>query len=333
MRKPTPDRMSLDLFPPVTEPKIHRYFTDAADHLFQPRSTGIDLLNAWWLAEMSFLSYAEPAFVEAELRRAGLEPAGPPLNGLSAQAYAALGDGFAVIAFRGTQVFRLGRDPLSILDEIAEDFLTDLQIPLVPARIPARGRVHRGFRNALDEIWEPLSDLVARLRRDDPGRALWLTGHSLGGALAILAAARLPEVQGVYVFGAPHLGDAGFRAALPVRPVRFVHGTDLVTKVPVVGLNLPPRIGRKGLLPILELLGIYRPIGDVVAFNRAGRIVRAADPDGALAALHNELRRLDIRLQDWVRRQPLVDVIDHAPNFYAVHLWNLYEKSVARAAA
>lgn len=333
MRKPVPSRLSLDLFPPVTEARIHRYLVGAPGAPFHPRATGVDLLNAWWLAEMSMLLYAEPAFVEAELRRSGLEPAGPPLDGPGTQAFAALGPGFAAIAFRGTQTFLLGRDPLIVLDQIAEDYLTDLCIPLVPARKPARGRVHRGFRNALDEIWEPLSDLVARLRRDDPGRAIWLTGHSLGGALALLAASRLPDVQGVYVFGAPFVGDAGFRDALPVRPVRFVHGTDLVTRVPVFALNLPPRLERRRLVPGLELLGSYRPAGDVVAFDRAGRFVEASDPDGALEALGAELRRLPVRLKDWARQQPLDDVIDHAPIFYAVHLWNLYEERLRDVAA
>jgi pimeloyl-ACP methyl ester carboxylesterase len=332
MRKPIPSRLSLDLFPPILEP-VHRYLVGARDIPFHPRATGVDLLNAWWLAEMSLLLYCEPDPIEAELRRAGLEPAGPPLDGPSTQAFAALGEGFAVVAFRGTQTFLLGRDPLTVLDQIAEDYLTDLRIPLVSARRPARGRVHRGFRNALDEIWKPLSELVARLRRDDPGRAIWLTGHSLGGALALLAASRLPNVQGVYVFGAPHVGDADFRASLPVRPVRFVHGSDLVTRVPVFALNLPPRLEWGRPVPRLELLGTYRPAGDVVAFDRSGRPAKAADPDGALAVLDAELRRLRISLKDWARQQPLDDVIDHAPIFYAVHLWNLYEKSLGRAAA
>lgn len=333
MRKPIPSRLSLDLFPPVTEPRVHRYFADARENPFRPRASGIDLLNAWWLAEMSMLAFADPGFVAAELRRAGLEPAGPPLDGPSTEAFAALGDGFAIVAFRGTQTFLLGRDPVTVLDSIAADFLTDACLPLVPARRPAHGRVHRGFRKALDEIWEPLSELVARLRRDDPARAIWLTGHSLGGALALLAASRLPQVQGVYVFGAPHVGDARFRDTLPVRPVRFVHGNDLVTRVPIIALNLPPRLTRKGFVPLLELLGTYRPVGETVAFDQAGRLVPSLDPSGLLAAVRAELYRLGVSLEDWARRQPLDDVIDHAPVFYAVHLWNLYQESLGRLAA
>lgn len=333
MHKPVPSRLSLDLFPPITDPGVHLYLESARENPFRPRATGIDFLNAWWLSELSLLAYSQPVFVETELRRAGLEPADPPLSGPGTQAFAALGDGFAAIAFRGTQALVPGRDPLSVLDDVIEDCLADIRIPLVPARRPARGRVHRGFRAALDEIREPLTELVGRLRKDDPGRALWLTGHSLGGALAILASALLPDVQGAYVFGAPHVGDAAFRDALPVRPVRFVHGSDLITRVPVFGLNLPPRLGWEGLLPDVEVLGTYRPAGDVIAFDRAGRIVSKHGADRAVESLKARVLHKKIGIEDWARLQPIDDVIDHAPIFYAVHLWNVYDESLGRMAA
>lgn len=332
MPKRIPSRLSFDLFPPIPEPRVYRYFENARENPFRPRAAGIDLRNAWWLSELSMLAFSEPAFIDIALERAGLETAGF-FTGPGTEAFAVRGDGFAVIAFRGTQVFLPGRDPLTLLGEIAEDILTDVRIPLVRAPKPARGRVHRGFRNALDEIWTPVARLVDRLRRDHPGDALWLTGHSLGGALAILAGSRLPDVQGVYAFGAPLVGDAEFRAHLPVRPVRFVHGSDLVTRVPVIAPNLPPRMKWKGLLPLFEPLGTYRPAGDTVAFNRAGHLAPNPDADGALRALKAELLLLGTGARDWALHQPLDDVIDHAPVFYAVHLWNLYEESLGRVAA
>lgn len=330
MPKRIPSRLSLDLFPPVPEPRVYRYFVNARENPFRPKAAGIDLLNAWWLSELSMLAFSEPAFIDIALERAGLEPAGV-FDGPSTEAFAVRGEGFAIVAFRGTQTFLPGRDPLTLLGDITEDVLTDVRIPLVRARRPARGRVHRGFRNALDEIFEPLEELVARLRKED--LAVWLTGHSLGGALAILAASRLPGVQGVYAFGAPHVGDAEFRAGLRVRPVRFVHGNDLVTRVPVIAPNLPPRVKWTGLVPLFEPLGTYRPVGDTVAFNRAGHLVAHTDADGALHALKAELLRLGESARDWALHQPLDDVIDHAPVFYSLHLWNLYEESLGRVAA
>lgn len=332
MRKRIPSRLSFDLFPPVPEPRVYRYFENARENPFRPRATGVDLLNAWWLSELSMLAFSEPAFIDLALERAGLEPAGV-FDGPSTEAFAVKGDGFAIVAFRGTQVFLPGRDPLTLLEAVSQDVLADVRIPLVRARKPARGRVHRGFRNALDEIWKPVAELVDRLRKEDPGRAIWLTGHSLGGALAILAGSRLPDLQGVYAFGAPLVGDAEFSASLPVRPVRFMHGADLVTRVPVIAPNLPPRVKWSGLLPLFEPLGTYRPAGDVLAFDRAGRLVRNPDADGALATLKNELLHLGTSDLDWALHQPLDDIIDHAPVFYAVHLWNLYEESLGRLAA
>jgi triacylglycerol lipase len=73
----------------------------------------------------------------------------------------------------------------------------------------AGGLVHAGFRQALDAIYAPLQ--AAMEEHLTGGRTLWLTGHSLGGALATLAAYRLEEdgipVQGVVIYGSPKVGD------------------------------------------------------------------------------------------------------------------------------
>jgi hypothetical protein len=76
------------------------------------------------------------------------------------------------------------------------------------------GRVHAGFRVALRRIEdEVLSAVVSRLRAGD--RQLWITGHSLGGALAVLMAARFRmeglDVAGVYTFGQPKTGNRNFQ--------------------------------------------------------------------------------------------------------------------------
>lgn len=67
-------------------------------------------------------------------------------------------------------------------------------------------RFHRGFLEALAEIWEPLSSAV-REAWDAHERPLWITGHSLGGAIALLAAWRFQRhflpVHEVMTFGAP----------------------------------------------------------------------------------------------------------------------------------
>jgi triacylglycerol lipase len=68
---------------------------------------------------------------------------------------------------------------------------------------------------------------------------LWFTGHSLGGALAMLCAHGWDgAVEGVYTFGQPRAGDAAFRneynERLGAATFRVVHGDDIVPRVPWV---------------------------------------------------------------------------------------------------
>ncbi|NJK34634.1 MAG: lipase family protein [Oscillatoriales cyanobacterium SM2_2_1] len=96
------------------------------------------------------------------------------------------------------------------------------------------GCLHVGFYEALTYIW---SELRTNLNRDRP---ILLTGHSLGGALATIAALDLHQrdyrVTGVYTFGSPRVGNrafaAGYDLALRSRTHRFVYGQDTVTRVP-----------------------------------------------------------------------------------------------------
>lgn len=91
---------------------------------------------------------------------------------------------------------------------------------------------------------------------------LYITGHSLGAALATLMAARLAQdkvygVHAVHTFGSPRVGDAEFarayEAALGHCTFRVVNGEDLVTRVPPGALH-------------------YEHVGQVVYFDTDGRM-------------------------------------------------------------
>lgn len=75
-------------------------------------------------------------------------------------------------------------------------------------------------------------------------RPLWITGHSLGGALAQLAAWRFHrqfvEVHRVTTFGAPMVGNQkateAFDREFPGKIYRYVNSPDLVPALPTVSL-------------------------------------------------------------------------------------------------
>jgi triacylglycerol lipase len=121
-----------------------------------------------------------------------------------------------VVAFRGTQDLR--------------NWLTDLDCDFTPL---GTVRVHRGFHQALDSIRHDLESALEAT----PRQRLWLTGHSLGGALAMLCASGWGRaVHGVYTFGQPRVGDAAFRddynRRLGALTFRVIHSDDVVPRVP-----------------------------------------------------------------------------------------------------
>ena len=92
-------------------------------------------------------------------------------------------------------------------------------------------KVHTGFDTTLQEC---LPWIVERL---DPQRPVWVTGHSLGGAVAALLVATLDhrgfqDVSGI-TFGQPKFTDAhGAKKLAHLRILRIVHDEDPVPMVP-----------------------------------------------------------------------------------------------------
>lgn len=123
---------------------------------------------------------------------------------------------FAVLVFRGTQE--------------SQDWLTNLNI--FPTPWLEGGRVHRGFKNALENIWPAVEAYLSTLTVP-----VFYTGHSLGAALATLAAARRPP-QALYTFGTPRVGDAEFSKIFEnIKAYRIVNHRDLITTVPLAALG------------------------------------------------------------------------------------------------
>jgi hypothetical protein len=175
------------------------------------------------------------AYKDAPAARAGAADEGLDefrfFTAASTQAFTAADPTRRVLAFRGTE----STNPI--------DWARDAQFKPRPA---ALGRVHSGFDAALDEVWP---SVVTEMAGDT--RPLIITGHSLGGGLSIMAAARLVEAgtppEAVYVFGCPRTGLGDFRdaydAALRDVTFRIINHIDLVTRVPLLaqGYRVPGR--------------------------------------------------------------------------------------------
>ncbi|KAA8499099.1 Lipase [Porphyridium purpureum] len=140
-------------------------------------------------------------------------------------------------------------------------FLSSSPEPLQTWRFTRKIGVHSGFAKAYLSIAEQLVEVVCELYRQKK-RSVWLTGHSLGGALAtlcsydLLHALKLSRDEvAVYTFGSPRVGNYAFVDAynrqIP-RHWRVVFASDLVTTVPTKFLY--GHVGTEALLTKRGLL-------------------------------------------------------------------------------
>lgn len=145
-------------------------------------------------------------------------------------------DQMVMLVFRGSETRKWKeRDGRGIHDWI----LTDLNV--FKKKIKSWGRkvkVHRGFYTALDIVY---SDIKSKCKRHmkHGNKPLWIAGHSLGAALATLAAFRFERdgipVQGTMTFGSPRVGNKHFVEEFQKTVKRFhrwVNCKDIVTMVP-----------------------------------------------------------------------------------------------------
>jgi len=203
-----------------------------------------DPQNALFLAQACALAYLdEPAAKPRFADQLGLNAKLISVD--NTQAYLAENDRAVVVAFRGSQA-------PTTLDGLKDWLLTNADNYLVTPEgrmgtdFAAAGvgvRFHRGFMEALHEIWEPL--LAAITEAVEAGdRPLWITGHSLGGSLALLAAWRLQRnfitVHEIVTFGAPMTGNQAaaeaFDREFAGRIFRYVNLEDPVPLLPSMSL-------------------------------------------------------------------------------------------------
>jgi len=333
VRKDLPRQTPQNLIPPAPD---YTYFEAPLENPFQPRADQFSRINAGWLIDASLLVYGDEDFIGDRVGRLAVaDPAAKVqvFRGASTQAFVLSTNDFAIVAFRGTRIETFA-DPIALVEQARgnaagnqpsgqfvflnwPDVLSDIKLSIWPDGI------HRGFREALDQehVWEQILPCLLSLGE----RPVWFTGHSLGAALATIAAARfaaIRPVQGLYTFGSPRVGNANFAQTVPSANWRIVNNQDLVA-------HLPPRIGgyeHVGTLIFLDAAGAFAEPGSSgdPLLERIRRVltgwtgsladlIQSATDDPA--DLFQQIRQLDVEI-------PENGLNDHAPVNYACRVWN-----------
>ena len=166
---------------------------------------------------------------------------------------------FITLAFRGTE-------PTSIRDIKADTKATT-------ASCETGGNIHTGFRDAYNEV---RLEIEETLKKDEyKNMPLFITGHSLGGALATVAAKKLSHSGGIaacYTYGAPRVGDHKWIQGLKSPVYRLVNAADCVTMLPPSSETITalgwlaqfiPYVGRTLRSQLLSRFGGYLHGGDM----------------------------------------------------------------------
>lgn len=214
-------------------------------------------------------------------------------------AYGVLLSDFIFVGFRGTtnvpdwsiNLFGLGsygpqKCPLS-----SNHFYRKLD-RRIPIQQVADAQLHAGFYRVAQALRRPLSEEIDKLvgkfhdHHNSSAPKIILTGHSLGGALALLSGSFL-NYQSIYTFGMPRVCSGSLIQELPSRHYRYVLEGDPVPKLPFESM------GFRHDMPCLLLdpyRGLPKPglISKAIRGFRKGVTLSGSFGKGAMAVLAYE---------------------------------------------
>lgn len=240
-------------------------------------------------AELCRLVYGRPEFVKRVLLAVknelgldhvewiGGESVKKRARSFGADGFVAERNGTLYVVFRGTQLNRF------------EDLITDLTA--ISEKDCGAWRVHAGFTKAFER--HEVEGRLRKLLANRSGKVVF-TGHSLGGAMATLAAASFGKADDPLItFGSPRVGDPVFATELKRKGLkidRYVLCCDIIARLPpkrlptnhpedlltaVYGHNLVTNGIDKLLTRIANMLAggsSYEHVGEIHYIDREGAL-------------------------------------------------------------
>jgi V8-like Glu-specific endopeptidase/surfactin synthase thioesterase subunit len=251
------------------------------------------------LALASELAYSPAAEVERQARAWGFHDCSFVEAG-AAQGFLASTATLVLVAFRGT--------------ESTADWLSNLKVQ--PRTVPGLGKVHAGFWGQFTAL-QPQLEKLLQPRRSLP---ILVTGHSLGGAIAVLAAATWAadrQVRALYTFGQPAVAQdsaaTAIGSALAGCYHRLVNDADIVPRV-------PPGYRHSGHLLHFDDKGRVKDVKDATGSKEA-----ALTSPGAAAAETAMLNKDDfLALQQRLRGSGTVQAREGVTDLISDHMIDQY---------
>ncbi|MEL7520513.1 MAG: lipase, partial [Cyanobacteria bacterium J06553_1] len=176
----------------------------------------------------------------------------------------------SILVFRGTQ---RTAEWVGNIYAVQQDYIH----PQTGAKL---GRIHTGFRGIADTIINP--SVVETARQINPNKPCYVSGHSLGAALAtVLAldiALAIPQLQPnlqVYAYGSPRIGDPEFaRSYAKILPNSF-RVSNQADPIP----TLPPTKLRSEFVHVGENWTFLSQAGDILPNHIVDTYRRAVDAE------------------------------------------------------
>lgn len=208
----------------------------------------------WILANMAHAAYHDKKYLEELFEGFGARikfyQSKADRHGIvrGREAYLAIWEDKAILSFRGTEADDKLKLKLRENEKIAR--LTGVSIPskfkisFIPTDIVddlnfspvtwqgknGQSEVHRGFFKATEELWPEISGDLDNLEISSPDQ-VFVTGHSLGAAMAVIAGVKYPFNK-IVTFGEPSVGNDLDNSIAPgCLHIRYVNGIDPVTKI------------------------------------------------------------------------------------------------------